>query len=357
MPGSSGHMFYRATKEFGVVGVELFFAISGFLIHFILMRGVSEYTVFMRRRIRRIVPLAWTCITLAVAIKLTLNIMEEPVITGSTFWDIVANYLLIPGMLPVNSIYDVTWTLSFEMFFYAVCPIIVMAFRALGFHFLARILACFVLILLTLAFPIHYHKIVYFIIGMMAAECFIQFKERPNWSSALGWLTFFMGLPLLIYIQLALGALLPWPAELEKDVRHLVVLAGKSIGFFIVISWVITIKKDQRSILLAQPFQIVGAASYSLYLTHALLMHVLMTIFNKLLPVETYLPTWQFFFQLGLFAGLAIALSCFTYQFIERPFSLDGKWRWPCRNGSTGALPGALVDKQPSPVNGKLRQW
>lgn len=99
----------------GESGVQLFFAISGFIIYTASINmpmGMASARLFAWRRISRVVPLYWlaTCIY---AVKLALT-------TGSpTFYEIGKSLFFIPyGMSLMRPVLGVGWTLNYEMFFY-----------------------------------------------------------------------------------------------------------------------------------------------------------------------------------------------------------------------------------------------
>ncbi len=106
----------------GSAGVDLFFVISGYVMLRSsrgLMGQRGGWQRFLRRRIRRIVPLYWllTCAKLAVAIV-------RPGLTPQTHpngWAVAASLLFIPArdaLGKIRPVLPVGWTLNFEFFFY-----------------------------------------------------------------------------------------------------------------------------------------------------------------------------------------------------------------------------------------------
>lgn len=108
----------------GGAGVDLFFAISGFIMvvastrMFGQPRGSRD---FLLRRIARIVPLYWAVTTLAVMLIIAggRRVLPEPLA-------IAASYFFVPFDTTGRSdgfafpIVDLGWTLNYEMLFYAV---------------------------------------------------------------------------------------------------------------------------------------------------------------------------------------------------------------------------------------------
>jgi peptidoglycan/LPS O-acetylase OafA/YrhL len=102
-----GPHHWEINSSFSVGGMALFFALSGFLITRILLDriGVAE---FLRRRLFRIVPLAW-------AAMLVLGVA-----TGAGAASIAANLLFVANLVPVHLLPGGAhlWSLCVEIQFY-----------------------------------------------------------------------------------------------------------------------------------------------------------------------------------------------------------------------------------------------
>lgn len=102
----------------GAAGVDLFFAISGFIMVVATRDGwgkAGQAVPFLKRRLIRILPLYWLMTTVKLAI---LVVGGHALLTS---WHTVASYLLIPAWNDKQEVYPVLilgWTLFFEMFFY-----------------------------------------------------------------------------------------------------------------------------------------------------------------------------------------------------------------------------------------------
>lgn len=113
----SGYVLYS-----GAAGVDIFFAISGFIM---VVTTASSWGAagagasFMRRRLMRLVPLYW----LATGIRLGLLLAVPGLVrhTKLHLWHTIASFLFIPAWnfehLPVPLL-PVGWTLSYELLFY-----------------------------------------------------------------------------------------------------------------------------------------------------------------------------------------------------------------------------------------------
>jgi peptidoglycan/LPS O-acetylase OafA/YrhL len=106
----------------GTAGVDIFFAISGFVM-IVQLQGLTKYRnpirQFLQRRVTRIVPLYWLSTTLKVAILMAAPVLaHDPRLSLSS---IIGSYLFI--FMPdargeLFPVIPVGWTLNFEMFFY-----------------------------------------------------------------------------------------------------------------------------------------------------------------------------------------------------------------------------------------------
>jgi peptidoglycan/LPS O-acetylase OafA/YrhL len=113
------------TRSFSIVfsnignyGVELFFVLSGFLIHGMLLRNQPPFFSFMVRRAQRLYP----AFLVALAIGAAADIwrpqpkIPETIIAGSAY--LFENMAFLPGLLPIDPLFSVNWSLSYEWWFY-----------------------------------------------------------------------------------------------------------------------------------------------------------------------------------------------------------------------------------------------
>ena len=99
---------------YGYLGVDLFFVISGFIIHLTTRARERDWRLFLTRRIARVVPLYWLC-TLAIA-ALTVLLQRGLPDAGHLLRSLL--FLVWtegPGRTPLVYL---GWSLEYEMFFY-----------------------------------------------------------------------------------------------------------------------------------------------------------------------------------------------------------------------------------------------
>ncbi len=327
-PGSFQYMIYRIAGHLGSTGVQLFFVLSGFLIHFILMSRPSKYIIFMKRRLIRIVPLAWFCITVAIIVKAMRGPLQVPMIVGNKFADIVANYLLLPGVFPAKALYEVTWTLSYEMLFYALYPLLVMVYRFFGFSSSARVKFIFLFIPLIWLFSSYHFVVAYFIVGVFVAEALPYIKRNNRLASGINFAAIFYAIPVIIWLQFIAGGLAKYPVETNATNNMIQSFCYLAPAFFCLTASAVGPEKSLARSLSSTLFRFLGAISYSLYLTHIFVLGALMMLFHQFAPKMIYLTIFQYFSLMVIFSALAIGFASVTYLFIERPFSLDKNWPW-----------------------------
>jgi len=108
------------------IGVDLFFVLSGFLIYGNLMDRPQAYRPYARRRLRRVYPTYLFVLALYVALSLALPSQSKlPSGAAAIVGAVIANVLLLPGIIPVAPIITVAWTLSYEVFFYLTVPLLI----------------------------------------------------------------------------------------------------------------------------------------------------------------------------------------------------------------------------------------
>ena len=107
-------------RVYGNLGVDLFFILSGYLIYGGLLRRQQRFWKFMQRRFERLYPAFLTVVVPLVLIHLYFDTQKIPegFVAGS--WYVGLNLLMLPGLLPIEPLHGVAWSLSYEMFFYIV---------------------------------------------------------------------------------------------------------------------------------------------------------------------------------------------------------------------------------------------
>lgn len=136
--------FFRPTFNGGFLGVDIFFVLSGFLITSLLIRerattGRVSLKNFWLRRIKRILPAAFTVMFVVAAITLIIAGNSQvqmgsqmlAILTFSNNWvQIVQSHSYFADTVP--QVFSHYWSLSVEEQFYVLWPLLFVALCALG---------------------------------------------------------------------------------------------------------------------------------------------------------------------------------------------------------------------------------
>lgn len=99
--------------EWGKLGVQLFFMISGFVILMTAQRHERASDFALARAIR-LYPTYWACLTLTVMAVYGAGVL----VLGRPWWEIVVNYSMLQSFVAVRDFDGVYWSLAREIVFY-----------------------------------------------------------------------------------------------------------------------------------------------------------------------------------------------------------------------------------------------
>lgn len=304
----------------GNIGVDLFFVLSGFLIYGGLMRRKQPYGEFMRRRIQRIYPTYLVVLGVYVVMALALpsqdKISRNPLEALVT---IVINVLLLPGFIATDAIMTVSWTLSFELFFYLTVPLLID-----GLHLRDRVSRWRVrtFVLMGLVFAIFggltsgsHARMAMFFSGMILWE-WVESRSEAMTSTVDG------GRKLDRLGLAALGA-----ALLGSMVLLSMVMAGTPRLFLLMFAWptvcaaCFCVEGRTRRIFSVTPLRWLGNMSYSFYLVHGLVLLLSFEALRLVLPPNGH-QSWVWWVLCLPFFILSVVVSFVLFVVIEQRFSL-----------------------------------
>ena len=307
----------RGTVPFGGVfsagdrGVDLFFVLSGFIItisHGADIDVAGRAARYLYRRGCRIFPSVWILTAMAVCVYAT-GFGGAAKAQKLDSWNIVASAFLLPQSGP--ALVNVTWTLTYEIFFYAIFAVLVIN-RRLG---LWLVLTWQGLVLLRAAQLLHpgIWVVGYYLrpiclefgIGMVAA--LVVTSRHSGWQSrrggAVGLLLAGTGVFLAGFLYADFWQ--PHALDLAR-----VPVFGLSAGAIVVALAVL--ERNGRRFVPA-PIMWLGGASYAIYLVHYSFITLAAAVLARLHLLPPGDPT-----LLGCVA-LAVAAGAGFYAFVDRP--------------------------------------
>jgi peptidoglycan/LPS O-acetylase OafA/YrhL len=306
----------------GELGVRMFFVISGFIMTTTMYDRFAQpgsAQSFMWRRVIRIVPLYWL-VTLIYAAKLAISG------TGLRVDELLQSLAFIPydhGQFARRPIYGLGWTLNFEMFFYVMFAASLLFRRRTG---LSGLLLAFVVLAL------------------------IQLSDAPA-RCRVGPCTLFDYYTSLIILYFAAGILLAMAREHLQDTGRLPRISATTalaVALTATVAYSLTVAFSgaARSTDTSPYAQIaacavatllcclaaewapgtgtlrrlvprLGDASYSIYLTHSLIMGVAGRLWASHMGLTTNLLEAALFIFIVMV--LASLLGLLSYRFVEQP--------------------------------------
>lgn len=113
---------FRRWIDFGRVGVIMFFALSGFVIHYSISERMKRpLATFAIRRFLRVYPIYWTSLLLALVLAL---VGWMPLDVGTHWGQFLVNTTLAQEWFGVPNVLGVYWTLEIEVLFYVSCAVL-----------------------------------------------------------------------------------------------------------------------------------------------------------------------------------------------------------------------------------------
>jgi exopolysaccharide production protein ExoZ len=301
----------------GNTGVDLFFVLSGYLIYATLMRRPQPFLAVMTRRLRRIYPAFLVVFAVYLVLGFALPSLNKLPTTDLATW-LIANLLLLPGLFPITPLITVAWSLSYELFFYLLIPIVIAGMQLRTWsaqHRIAGLVTVSGLLFAYWATTGGHPRLAMFLAGMLLYELLGATRWRPPASLAL----LAAGVAVLLKV-------VPTADSLGFTMKTLALFIG-----FGLLSWAcIAQPKSWLGCGLSwAPLRWLGNISYSYYLAHSLGLHAGFMIAKAVLPAGRWGLVGGVLLLPATFA-LTLVPSLLLYLAIERPLSLvprDGRRR------------------------------
>lgn len=285
---SLSHAHYEIDwGKYGIIGVDIFFIISGYIMMFIAHKRENDMKLFLKSRFIRIIPLYWTLSFLSLIVYLyNPNIVNSS--TGDT--TILSSFFLIPG----NGTFLLAtgWTLSYEVYFYFLFSI------ALLFKFQYRYLMLMLLMILLVGYGSVFDdesfffsdKLLEFLIGMV-----FFMTHKPSKINFI-FPFFFLVSSILVF-------------QFLDGMAHIIQYGISASLFFVAMLQLEPFFRKYKAVWIATIFEKIGKSSYSLYLTHLFVLGAVSRIVKpELLQTHPYLYIGTLFI-----GSIIVGYLCYLY--------------------------------------------
>src|SRR5882724_6269913 len=317
---------------FGYCSVFLFFVISGFCIHLQWAKTKAagqepdlDFGDFWRRRLRRLYP----PYLIALALYLVIAALTSDVkVSAFYIWDVVSHLLMLHNLdsHTVYSINGVFWTLAIEEQLYLAYFLLLFLRNRWGWQrtLVVCLLARVIWFVASTAIRERYRIDIpisegaashwfTWALGALSVEAMFGLVKLPRWlyrgRLALAFLAASVGLTLLLPIVEQFN-------RIFHDFLWLFLHPLWGLGFFVLLNRFVLAESRWRATLRTPSFirglAAIGLFSYSLYLTH------------ELVVMESYQFAWFGFSQLAtaflLTTPACVAFAWVFFWFAERPY-------------------------------------
>ena len=222
--------------KYGNYGVEVFFAISGFVI-FMSIEKIRNPFEFIYKRFIRLYPTFWICMLVTFFFLLFFG----PQILKVNLKQLIINFSMLPSLFNVQPVDGVYWTLKVEMAFYVLILFLLVVKqiqKVLLIGFIYILLGIIVFAILRL--PMYYYYGTLFLTGINFYQIW---KNGGKWGN---------------HLQIFLCLMLSF--FMENRELMFVTLGVTSIFYLLV--------NEKLKFLSLAPFIFLGKISYALYLLH-----------------------------------------------------------------------------------------
>jgi len=305
----------------GAHGVDLFFALSAYLITSLLMRerettGRLDVRNFYIRRVLRIWPLYFAFIFFAVALGLVVKSQYLGLAYVAGFSLLAGNWVYVLYALPLHSVALPLWSVSIEEQFYLTWPLIVRnASRRMMAAFAVLLLVIATLARIALVFgrypqaAIEYNTVTRLdpiALGILLA---LASNRLPRFTTVHRFALIFASAATSVVIGM-FGGLYPLD---NSTVNQWGTIIGRPIIAIASVALLLAILGIRAKWIRNRTLLYLGQISYGLYVVHLLGLKMARIVVRP----EGLASSSA---QLGVGLGLTIILAALSYKYLESPF-------------------------------------
>jgi peptidoglycan/LPS O-acetylase OafA/YrhL len=331
-PWTHAEPFSRAFSSFtgtiGHSGVDLFFVLSGYLIYGLIFRKPGNYMKFIERRIQRIYPTFLTVLAFYLLLSVLFPSQSKIPADGlAAAYYLLANILLLPGLVNIQPIITVAWSLSYEFFYYLSIPSLIALVGMRRWSSFHRVLLFLVLALIytiyCLSVPDTHIRLIMFVSGILLFEAKYSYGLDKRLTPRTDYcvLALLGATFALFYVLTARPELLSF---LPQDKKFVAVYPTLLLFFSF---FVFTLACFDSQSLLSKlfswtPLRWLGNMSYSYYLIHGLTLKGIALVALAFIAPSN-VSVIAYWIALPVFFFLTLATSTLLFVLVEKRFSIQ----------------------------------
>jgi exopolysaccharide production protein ExoZ len=306
-------------------GVHIFFVISGFLMMYTMRSSQPSLRSaghFLIRRFARVAPLYWIFTILFIIVSFVMS--DHVRHSDFTLYHILSSFMFFPvqnNLGAFHPVYGVGWTINYDMYFYLIFALFLIFPRFIGLAGLT-VFVCF-LVAVGVFMSAEWGALWYWtrpilfdlLAGVLVGSLFIS-RSKPLFgrrvfsmlciTAVIWWL---IALPPLDLAGPGASAFSSQDAVLHRGIPAAILIAALTLG-----ERGSTGSTSQGVVLIKRAVLAIGAASYSLSMSHLFMLRALTLIFPSSFQGSAY-----YFAYIGAAMLLAVPTTFFTWTFFEKP--------------------------------------
>jgi exopolysaccharide production protein ExoZ len=338
--GTWSYRLATGIHNIGHTGVDLFFVLSGYLIYGSLIHKNKPFRSYFARRIERIYPTF--LVVLGFYIILSFIFPEQSKLPGDVLQSIgylVQNLLLLPGIFPILPIIAVSWSLSYEMFYYLFIPLAISCLRLHSWnpekrlYLFLGVSAGFVLYCAVFGGLV---RLAMFGAGIVLYEL-LGICDLKNFPNGVGIAAWAVGMLIILFIPQQQIGIFIVQSNVWSAMRTTVLFTSL---FLLCLDGISNTRHFTARLFTFAPIRYFGNISYSYFLIHGLTLKFYFWILGQFVPIES-ISTIGFWTGIPVSFVLTVIAALVLFLLVERPFSIS-----PARTRKTRTAPLAAAPPQ-----------